>query len=70
MKDKKDCGIKTLEVKLNSWKLNQCIEAQKQGINQLKKQIKKTLIEAPFSGTIDNVVVKKGEVVYPGRSNL
>ena len=45
-------------------------EAQKQGINQLKKQIKKTLIEAPFSGTIDNVVAKKGEVVYPGRSNL
>ena len=34
-------------------------QAQKQGINQLKKQIKKTLIEAPFSGTIDNVVVKK-----------
>ena len=45
-------------------------EAQKQGINQLKKQIKKTLIEAPFSGTIDNVIAKKGEVVYPGRSNL
>ena len=45
-------------------------EAQKQGLNQLKKQIKKTLIEAPFSGTIDNVVAKKGEVVYPGRSNL
>ena len=45
-------------------------EAQKQGIEQLKKQIKKTLIEAPFSGNIDNVVVKKGEVVYPGRSNL
>ena len=45
-------------------------EAQKQGLNQLKKQINKTLIEAPFSGTIDNVVAKKGEVVYPGRSNL
>ena len=45
-------------------------EAQKQGIEQLKKQIKKTLIEAPFSGNIDNVIVKKGEVVYPGRSNL
>ena len=45
-------------------------EAQKQGISQLKKQIKKTLIEAPFSGTIDNVVVKKGEVVFPGKSNL
>ena len=45
-------------------------ETQKQGIEQLKKQIKKTLIEAPFSGNIDNVIVKKGEVVYPGRSNL
>ena len=45
-------------------------EAQKQGVNQLKKQIKKTLIEAPFSGTIDNVLAKKGEVVYPGKSNL
>ena len=45
-------------------------ESQKQGIKQLKKQIKKTLIEAPFSGTIDNVLAKKGEVVYPGRSNL
>ena len=45
-------------------------EIQKQGINQLKRQIKKTLIEAPFSGTIDNVVAKKGEVVYPGKSNL
>ena len=45
-------------------------EAQKQAINQLKKQIQKTLIQAPFSGTIDNVIVKIGEVVYPGRSNL
>ena len=45
-------------------------EAQKQAINQLKKQIQKTLIQAPFSGTIDNVIVKLGEVVYPGKSNL
>ena len=45
-------------------------EAQKHAINQLKKQIQKTLIQAPFSGTIDNVIVKLGEVVYPGRSNL
>ena len=45
-------------------------EAQKQAINQLKKQIQKTLIQAQFSGTIDNVIVKLGEVVYPGRSNL
>ena len=45
-------------------------EAHKQAINQLKKQIQKTLIQAPFKGTIDNVIVKLGEVVYPGRSNL
>ena len=45
-------------------------EAQKQAINQLKKQLQKTLIQAPFKGTIDNVIVKLGEVVYPGRSNL
>ena len=35
-------------------------EAQKQAINQLKKQIQKTLIQTPFSGTIDSVIVKLG----------
>ena len=45
-------------------------ETQKQAIKQLKKQIEKTLIQAPFSGTIDNVIAKLGEVVYPGKSNL
>jgi len=45
-------------------------EAQSQAIEQLTKQLEKTIIKAPFSGIIDNVVVKKGEVVYPGRSNL
>ena len=42
-------------------------EIQKQGINQLKRQIKKTLIEAPFSGTIDNVVAKKRRSCLSGR---
>ena len=45
-------------------------EAQKNGVEQLKKQIEKTIIKAPFSGTIDNVIAKEGEVVYPGRSNI
>jgi membrane fusion protein, multidrug efflux system len=45
-------------------------EAQSQAIEQLTKQLEKTIIKAPFSGIIDNVVVKKGEVVYPGSSNL
>ena len=45
-------------------------EAQIEAIEQLNKQLSKTVIRAPFSGTVDNVIVKKGEVVYPGRSNL
>ena len=45
-------------------------EAQKKGVEQLKKQLSKTTIRAPFSGTIDNIFAKEGEVVYPGRSNL
>ena len=45
-------------------------EAQTEAIEQLNKQLSKTVIRAPFSGTVDNVIVKKGEVVYPGRSNL
>ena len=45
-------------------------EAQSKAIEQLNKQLSKTVIRAPFSGTVDNVIVKKGEVVYPGRSNL
>ena len=45
-------------------------EAQSKAIEQLNKQLSKTIIRAPFSGTVDNVIVKKGEVVYPGRSNL
>ena len=45
-------------------------EAQSKAIEQLTKQLNKTIIKAPFAGIIDNVIVKKGEVVYPGRSNL
>jgi multidrug resistance efflux pump len=37
--------------------------------NELRDRLKlnKTIITAPFSGIIDNVIVKTGEVVYPGR---
>ena len=45
-------------------------EAQKKGVEQLKKQLSKTTVRAPFSGTIDNIFAKEGEVVYPGKSNL
>lgn len=45
-------------------------EAQKQSIDQINKQLEKTVVKAPFDGVIDNVIVKEGEVIYPGRSNL
>jgi len=45
-------------------------EAQKEAIKQLKKQLEKTVIKASFNGTIDNIIAKEGEVVYPGKSNL
>jgi membrane fusion protein (multidrug efflux system) len=45
-------------------------EAQNKAIEQLNKQLDKTIIKAPFQGVIDNVIAKEGEVVYPARSNL
>lgn len=45
-------------------------EAQKKGIEQLKKQLQKTSITAPFNGIIDKVYSKEGEVVFPGQSNI
>ncbi len=39
-------------------------------IGQMKAQLAKTLIRAPFSGTIDEVFVEKGQVVAPGPQGL
>ncbi|WP_348823758.1 efflux RND transporter periplasmic adaptor subunit [Flavobacterium aestuarii] len=47
----------------------QMISAQK-GVAQIKAQIAKTVIKAPFSGTIDEVYVEKGEVVSPSPQGL
>ncbi|MCZ8169302.1 RND family efflux transporter, MFP subunit [Flavobacterium fontis] len=41
------------------------VTAQK-GVAQLKAQLAKTIIRAPFTGTIDEVYVEKGQVVGPG----
>jgi membrane fusion protein (multidrug efflux system) len=48
---------------------NQMIAAQK-GVAQLKAQLAKTVIQAPFSGTIDEVFVEKGQVVAPSPQGL
>lgn len=45
-------------------------EAQKQAVNQLEQQVAKTLVRAPFNGTIDDVITDQGSVVGPGQSQL
>lgn len=47
----------------------QMISAQK-GVAQIKAQIAKTVIRAPFSGTIDEVFVEKGEIVAASPQGL
>ena len=45
-------------------------EAQSKAVSQLQQQIAKTVIRAPFSGTIDDVMTEQGSVVAAGQSQL
>lgn len=45
-------------------------EAQEQAVNQLQNQLAKTVVRAPFPGTIDDVITEQGSVVSPGQSPL
>jgi RND family efflux transporter MFP subunit len=47
----------------------QMISAQR-GVAQIKAQLSKTIIRAPFTGTIDEVYVEKGQVVAPSIQGL
>ena len=47
----------------------QMVSAQR-GVAQIKAQLSKTVIRAPFSGTIDDVFVEKGQVVGPSAQGL
>ncbi|WP_396155803.1 efflux RND transporter periplasmic adaptor subunit [Flavobacterium sp.] len=47
----------------------QMISAQK-AVSQIKAQLSKTVIRAPFSGTIDEVFAEKGQVVAPSPQGL
>jgi membrane fusion protein, multidrug efflux system len=42
------------------------MESQQKMVAQIKSQLNKTLVTAPFSGTIDEVLIEKGKVVAPG----
>ncbi|AUP79010.1 efflux RND transporter periplasmic adaptor subunit [Flavivirga eckloniae] len=45
-------------------------EAQQRAANQLQQQVGKTVVRAPFSGTIDDVITEQGSVVAQGQSQL
>lgn len=47
----------------------QMVSAQKQ-VSQIRAQLAKTVIRAPFTGTIDEVFVEKGQVVAPSAQGL
>lgn len=45
-------------------------EAQQKAVHQLQQQLSRTIVKAPFSGTIDDVITEQGSVVAPGQSQL
>ena len=62
-KDKIGSEIQFLQAKAN-------YEAQQKSVNQMKEQLAKTTITAPFSGVIDDVMSEQGQVVSPGMNQL
>ena len=62
-KQKIGSEIQYLEAKTN-------FEAIQSSVNQLRSQLSKTVVRAPFSGVIDEAFVEQGEVVAPGQSRL
>lgn len=45
-------------------------EAQQKAVDQLKVQLSKTAIRAPFTGVIDDVITEQGSVVGAGQSQI
>ena len=57
-------------MKFNIYKQKLAYESQLEATKQLQQQIGKTVVRAPFSGTIDDVITDQGSVVAPGQSQL
>lgn len=45
-------------------------EGQVNAVNQMKSQVAKSIITAPFSGEIDNIITEEGNVVSPGQTPI
>lgn len=42
-------------------------QSQQKAVKQMQAQLAKTVVRAPFSGTIDEVIAERGQVVAPGQ---
>ena len=42
-------------------------DAQLKSVAQMKAQVSKTVVKAPFTGVIDEVIIERGQVVAPGQ---
>jgi membrane fusion protein (multidrug efflux system) len=56
------------EIQLLQAKTN--MQATESSVNQLRSQLNKTTIRAPFSGVIDEIITDQGQVVGPGGNAL
>lgn len=45
-------------------------EAMQNSVEQMRSQLAKTIVRAPFSGIIDQVIADEGQVVSPGQNQL
>jgi len=45
-------------------------QAQSKAVSQLQQQVAKTIVRAPFTGTIDDVITEQGNVVAAGQTQL
>ncbi|MCJ7757062.1 MAG: efflux RND transporter periplasmic adaptor subunit [Gillisia sp.] len=45
-------------------------EGQQSAVNQMKSQLSKSTVTAPFSGTIDDIITEQGSVVSPGQTPI
>lgn len=45
-------------------------ESQQKAVNQLQQQVARTIVKAPFTGVIDDVISEQGSVVAPGQTAL
>jgi len=70
MKDKKNLWDKKIGSEIQFLQAQTQMVAAQKGVAQMKAQLAKTVVIAPFSGTIDEVFVEKGQVVAPSALGL